>query len=308
MKFYVYKHFRKDTQEVFYVGKGEGNRYKSKIGRNPYWHNIVKKHGFKWEIVDYFESEELAFRAEAKLIAEIGRKDLGLGPLVNLSDGGEGASGAIRTPEQRKTYSEKTWMRTEAGKASVTGDKNPAKMPETREKLSRNNAHRNPEVRERGAATFRAFGENHPSKSTAHREMMKTNNPASRPDVRKKISESRIGIPSPNKGKKMGPLSEDHKKLIAIRTKEAKKAKLARGESLISEAGVERIRAATKERSLRLSKGCYVTPNGKFLILSEAARANGVSLKTITKNCLGYERDGKSYPPKEGWRFIPKQS
>jgi len=101
-------------------------------------------------------------------------------------------------------------MRTEAGKASVSGDKNPAKKPETRRKLSENNAHRNPAIREKGAATFSAFGDNHPSKSQSHREMMRKDNPASRPEVRKKISESKMGVPSPRKGIETGPLSEEH--------------------------------------------------------------------------------------------------
>jgi hypothetical protein len=306
MKHYIYLHKRKDTGEVFYVGKGEGNRYKSKVGRTAYWLNIVKKHGYIAEIVEYFDSECLAFSAEQKLIAKIGRKDLGKGPLVNLSDGGEGASGAVRTLEQKATYSRTTWMRTEAGKASVSGEKNPAKKPETRKKLSENNAHRNPEVRAKGAATFRALGENHPSKSEAHRKLMRERNPASRPDVRKKISESKKGIPSPNKGQKVGPMSESQKKLISIRTKEAKDAKKARGEKLVSEDGIRKIQLAARERSIKLSKGIYVTPKGKFILLIEAANANEVSSKTISKNCLGYVRNGKKYLPKLGWSFTPK--
>jgi hypothetical protein len=242
MKYYVYQHLRRDTGEIFYVGKGEGNRYKSRIGRNPYWKNIVEKHGLIIEIIKYFDSEKLAFEAEVRLIASIGRKDLGKGPLVNMSDGGEGASGAIRSAEQRKTYSEKTWMRSEAGKASVSGDKNPAKKPETSRKLSENNAHRNPAIREKGAATFRAFGDNHPSKSRAHREMMRKENPASRPEVRKKISESKKGIPSPRKGIKSGPMSANQKTLISKTTKAAKDAKRVRGEKLISDEGAEQIR------------------------------------------------------------------
>jgi hypothetical protein len=306
MKYYIYLHKRKDTGEVFYVGKGKGNRYKSKVGRTAYWLNIVNKYGYTAEIIEYFDTEELAFRAEESLIAKIGRKDLGMGALVNLSDGGEGASGAIRTPEQKETYSRTTWMRTDAGKASVTGDKNPSKKPETRAKLSANNAHRNPEIREKGAATFRALGDKHPSKSEAHRRLMREHNPASRPDVRQRISESKKGIPSPNKGKKVGPMDEAQKKLISLRTKEAKDAKKASGEKLISEKGVRSIQEATRKRSLNLSKGTYVTPKGNFLVIADAVQANGFTSKTITKNCMGYSRNGKNYPPKLGWSFIPK--
>lgn len=168
MKFYIYAHYRNDTGEVFYVGKGEGNRHKSKQGRNPYWENIVKAHGYKAEILEYFATEDEAFQAEQALIAELGRKDLGKGLLVNMSDGGEGASGAVRTPEQRKKYSETTWMRTEAGKASMRGDLNPAKREDVRALLSKRNAHRDPAVRAKGAATFRAMGDAYPSKSDAY--------------------------------------------------------------------------------------------------------------------------------------------
>lgn len=83
MKFYIYAHYRNDTGDLFYVGKGEGNRYKSKQGRNPYWQNIVKAHGYKAEILEYFETEGDAFQAEQSLISELGRKDLGKGLLVN---------------------------------------------------------------------------------------------------------------------------------------------------------------------------------------------------------------------------------
>lgn len=47
------------------------------------------------------ESESAAFELEKLLIAEIGRRDLGLGPLVNLTNGGDGSSGAIQSLEAR---------------------------------------------------------------------------------------------------------------------------------------------------------------------------------------------------------------
>lgn len=50
MDFYVYRHIRRDTGEVFYIGKGFKNRAYSFLNRNPYWHNIVNKCGFDVEI------------------------------------------------------------------------------------------------------------------------------------------------------------------------------------------------------------------------------------------------------------------
>ena len=95
--------------------------------------------------------------------------------------------------------------------------------------------------------------------------MMRKYNPASRPEVRKKISESKMGVPSPRKGIKTGPLSEEHKSLIAVATKAAKDAKKARGEKLISDEGAKQIRIASRKRFLQQSKGSYITPKGIFL-------------------------------------------
>lgn len=306
MKYYIYAHYRNDTNEVFYIGKGEGNRHKSKQGRNPYWENIVNAHGYKAEILQRFETEDEAFQAEQALIAELGRKDLGQGLLVNMSDGGEGASGAVRTPEQRQRYSETTWMRTEAGKASMRGELNPAKRDDVRAVLSERNAHRDPAIRAKGAATFRAMGDAHPSKSEKHRAMMRERNPAKDPAVRAKIAESRTGQTSWNAGLTLGPMSEEQKEKIGKSSKRAWDAKKASGEKLFSDDGLARIKEATRLRSLRQSKGTYTTPQGAFVLISEAAEANGVTSATITKNCCGYSRNGKEYPPKDGWSFTPK--
>lgn len=47
----VYKHIRKDTNEVFYIGIGNDiKRVTSLHHRNPLWHNIVNKVGFDYEI------------------------------------------------------------------------------------------------------------------------------------------------------------------------------------------------------------------------------------------------------------------
>ena len=48
----VYLHKRKDTNEIFYVGKGKNYlRAYSKHGRNKYWENIVNKYGYDIEII-----------------------------------------------------------------------------------------------------------------------------------------------------------------------------------------------------------------------------------------------------------------
>ena len=45
--------------------------------------------------------EEFALFLEEELIQKLGRKDLGLGTLLNLTDGGEGHSGCIRSAATR---------------------------------------------------------------------------------------------------------------------------------------------------------------------------------------------------------------
>lgn len=98
--FYVYIHTRNDTGEVFYVGKGKGNRA-YELGRSKHWHNIANKHGVRVELVESGLQEWYAFELEVALIAYYGRKDLNLGQLVNLTDGGEGPSGFLVSEELR---------------------------------------------------------------------------------------------------------------------------------------------------------------------------------------------------------------
>ena len=86
----VYEHVRNDTNEVFYVGIGEKkDRAYVKCGRNPYWENVVNKVGYTINIIHNDIDYEDAIEIEKSLIAKYGRRDLGLGNLVNMTDGGE---------------------------------------------------------------------------------------------------------------------------------------------------------------------------------------------------------------------------
>jgi hypothetical protein len=110
----VYAHIRLDTNEVFYIGRGTSNRrINSRQNRNKYWHNIVNKVGYKteilWESNPNVSKEESWLQAgikEVELIKKYGRKDLGEGNLINMTDGGEGTIGKIYTEEYRKKLSE----------------------------------------------------------------------------------------------------------------------------------------------------------------------------------------------------------
>lgn len=100
--FYVYAHYRNDTNTVFYIGKGKGARATELIKRNKYWNNIVKKHGFTIKIWADNLTEDQAFAMEKEWIILYGRVDTGEGKLVNLTNGGEGTSGAIISEQTRQ--------------------------------------------------------------------------------------------------------------------------------------------------------------------------------------------------------------
>lgn len=78
-RFYVYQHKTLDTNEIFYIGKGRHYRAYSQ-SRNSYWKNIVDKHGYSVEIIEYFDDEEKAFDKEEELIKS-------LQPRANLAQG-----------------------------------------------------------------------------------------------------------------------------------------------------------------------------------------------------------------------------
>ena len=116
--FYIYRHIRLDKNEPFYIGIGtkplhftfwkrEFNRAFSKMGRSNWWKSIVSKTEYEVEIL--FESDDLEEikRKEIEFIALYGRKDLGKGTLVNMTDGGDGANGCICSEEKKKYLSEK---------------------------------------------------------------------------------------------------------------------------------------------------------------------------------------------------------
>ena len=87
--FYTYAHINKETNKVFYIGKGSKNRYKSINKRSSHWNAIVNKYGFNSEILSYWRTEKEAFDHEKLLISCF--KDMGY-VLANKTDGGEGTA------------------------------------------------------------------------------------------------------------------------------------------------------------------------------------------------------------------------
>ena len=98
---YVYLHVRPDGS-VFYVGKGSGHRAfdMAPSRRSKHHTNIVRKHGRANIIVRLIPamSHAEAFQLERAHIAIAKAQGL---PLVNLTDGGEGAAQRQLTPKQK---------------------------------------------------------------------------------------------------------------------------------------------------------------------------------------------------------------
>jgi len=101
--FYAYIYYDPSrNNEPIYAGKGNKNRvwrHNYRKGMHPFTQrlNFMKKNNIK-PIIGIYSGldEELALLLEEELIAKFGRKDLGQGSLLNLTNGGEGTKGASR--------------------------------------------------------------------------------------------------------------------------------------------------------------------------------------------------------------------
>ena len=84
-KYYVYCWFIKDTREVFYVGKGKNNRYKTRKRENKAFMNVIKNNDCDVQILQDNLSEKEAFDLEVKMISFY-RTHSNI--LTNVCDGG----------------------------------------------------------------------------------------------------------------------------------------------------------------------------------------------------------------------------
>jgi hypothetical protein len=106
---YIYIIFRQDGRPC-YVGKGRGARWRrhDRHKQNPHLGAIFDQAGGKLPVVKIKDgiTDDEARALEVLLIAAIGREKHG-GPLVNLTDGGDGTVGAIMSDNWRANRSEK---------------------------------------------------------------------------------------------------------------------------------------------------------------------------------------------------------
>lgn len=136
-EFYVYIMFRDDGSPC-YVGKGRGRRWMHhfRSATNRRLRRILVKAGGEVPIVKIRENltEAQAFEVETALIKAIGRKPYG--PLVNLTEGGEGTAGS-RSDAVKRRMRESHWSRKEGAdkvRASI-GRKGRVFTPEWRANL-----------------------------------------------------------------------------------------------------------------------------------------------------------------------------
>lgn len=102
MMFYTYAHYTKDTNEIYYIGKGSGRRAWQSTSRNKYWQHKTKKHGKVVKILALWETENDALLHEKLLISFFKEH----GNITNLADEGT-STGCKRTEEAKSKVREK---------------------------------------------------------------------------------------------------------------------------------------------------------------------------------------------------------
>lgn len=132
--FYVYEWFKKDTNEIIYVGKGTRNRYKVRK-HNKLFNEIITAYDCDSRIVKYFETEEEAFNYEFQKVNELKTKGQ---CICNIYNGGFGGTQESWTEEKRKWYSDHNCMKSEKQRERMSKN-NPMKNKVISEKVKSKN-------------------------------------------------------------------------------------------------------------------------------------------------------------------------
>jgi hypothetical protein len=177
MEYYTYAYLREDGTP-YYIGKGKGNRWTDKNGKNCIPPNDKSK------IIKLKQNltEKEAFRHEIYMIALFGKKCNGTGILMNIADGGNapptyyGEDSPTKRPEVRAKIGS-------ANKISLKGKK----IPE--------------EVRQKQSNTWKEKLKNNPRPMSYYTENLKKMTERNRTDKEKhkRHSEMMKGRPSANR-------------------------------------------------------------------------------------------------------------
>lgn len=280
--YYVYRWLRPDTGAVFYVGKGRGDRDLQRKKHNKIVTRIVAKLerlGLQHTVerIRGGLTEAEAFDLERAEIAKFGRVNNGTGTLANMTDGGEGASGVIRSAETRAKLS-----------ASLKGNTNMlgrTHAPETRAKIGAtklgnkyfegksHSAEARAKIADAARGNKNMLGKERSAETRKKLSVANTGKTHSE-ETRKKLSIANIGrknspearakISLANKGKSKPPFSQEHRDNLG----RAKRMSSSRGEFK----GVCFLKQRATWRALIIKEGKQVYL-GAFATKEEAARA-----------------------------------
>ncbi|ASA22561.1 hypothetical protein [Paenibacillus donghaensis] len=103
--YFVYEYYIENTQEVFYVGKGKGNRAVTGK-RNQFCEDMKTTHDWSHRIIYDSLSEKDAFSKEKELIKFY--RDNSDFRITNQTDGGDGVSGLHHSEASKNNISEKS--------------------------------------------------------------------------------------------------------------------------------------------------------------------------------------------------------
>ena len=130
--FYVYEWYNVNTEEIFYVGKGCGNRYKQVSKRNQKFKEYYENNECAVRTIQTFENEEEAFNYERSRILDLkAQKQC----FCNIDDGGNGGLSFVWTEEMRQYKSQYNPMKEEEQRKRMS-KLNPMHNPETAKKVA----------------------------------------------------------------------------------------------------------------------------------------------------------------------------